>query len=79
MFIASFGRRNYSLFMDRRCRNCARCFYKKKGLKRDVLEEIVFENKVKHAQTNDNLVVYDNDEFRVKNLVTKKTREQKGR
>ena len=54
-------------------------FLQKKGLKRDVLEEIVFENKVKHAQTNDNLVVYDNDEFRVKNLVTKKTREQKGR
>ena len=54
-------------------------FTKKKRLKRDVLEEIVFENKVKHAQTNDNLVVYDNDEFRVKNLVTKKTREQKGR
>ena len=54
-------------------------FLQKKGSKRDVLEEIVLENKFKHAQTKDNLVAYDNDEFRVKNLVTKKTREQKGR
>ena len=53
--------------------------FTKKGSKRDVLEEIVLENKFKHAQTKDNLVVYENDEFRVKNLVTKKTREQKGR
>ena len=54
-------------------------FLQKKGPKRDVLEEIVLENKFKHAQTKDKLVVYANDEFRVKNLVTKKTREQKGR
>ena len=50
-----------------------------KRMERDVLEEIVLENKFKYAQTKDNLVVYDDDEFRVKNLVIKKTREQKGR
>ena len=78
MFIASFGRGNYSLLMDRRCGNYGRCFTRK-GSKWDVLEEIVLENKFKQSQTKDNLVVYDNDEFRVKNLVPKKTREQKGR
>ena len=31
----------------------------------------MLENVFRHAQTEDNLVVYENEEIRIKNLVTK--------
>jgi len=45
--------------------------FTKQGLQRESLDEIVLENVFRHAQTQDNLVVYENKEIRIKNLVTK--------
>ena len=39
--------------------------------KRESLDEIVLENKFRHAQSEDDLVLYENEEIRIKNLVTK--------
>ena len=50
--------------------------FTKQGSKRDMLEEIVKKNKFRHAKTKDNLAVFDNDEFKVWNLVTQKEKEQ---
>ena len=44
---------------------------------RDALEEIVKRNKFRHAKTRDNLLVFENDEFKVRNLVTKREKQQK--
>ena len=46
--------------------------FTKQGSKWDTLEGIVRENKFKHAQSRKNLVVYEQEEFKVRNLVTKK-------
>jgi len=40
-------------------------------LQRESLDEIVLENVFRHAQTEDTLVVYENEEIRIRNLVTK--------
>jgi hypothetical protein len=45
--------------------------FTKAGSKRDVLDEIILENKFKHAQSEDNLVVVADGEIQIKNLVTK--------
>ena len=45
--------------------------FTKQGSQRESLDEIVLENVFRHAQTEDNLVVYENEEIRIKNLVTK--------
>ena len=39
---------------------------------RDALEEIIKKNRFRHAQTRDNWVIFENEEFYVCNLVTKK-------
>ena len=46
--------------------------FTKQDSKREVLEEIVRENKFKHALSRKNLMVYEEEEFKVWNLVTKK-------
>ena len=48
--------------------------FTKQGSKRDALDEIVLENKFKHAQTEDNIVTYDGSEICIKNLVTKENK-----
>ena len=40
-------------------------------VQRDALDEIVLENKFKHAQTEDNIVTNKGGEICIKNLVTK--------
>ena len=50
--------------------------FTKQGSKQDALGEIVENNKFIHAQTKDNLVVFENDEFKVWNLVIKKLKQQ---
>ena len=47
----------------------------KQGSKREVLEEILRRNEFEHAQSEDNLVTYEEDEFKIRNLVTKKDKE----
>ena len=42
---------------------------------RDALEEIIKKNKFRHAQTRDNWVVFENEDFKVFNLMTKKGKE----
>ena len=42
------------------------------GSRREALQEIVMENKFKHAQMRDNWVYYENGQFKIQNLVTKK-------
>ena len=44
----------------------------KRGSKREALDEILLKNVFKHARTEDNIVGYENDEFKLRNTVTKK-------
>lgn len=44
--------------------------FTKQGSKRDALGEIMDYNKFKHTQTQDNLVEFEEDEFKVHNLMT---------
>jgi hypothetical protein len=44
----------------------------KQGSYKDSLDEIIKENRFRHAQNKDNLVTYENDEITIKNLTTKK-------
>ena len=44
----------------------------KQGSRSEALEEILVRNVFRHAQTEDNLVIYEEDEFKNRNLVTKK-------
>ena len=48
----------------------------KQGSRREALQEIVMENKFRHAQTRDNWVYYENGEFKIWNLVTKKQKQE---
>ena len=47
----------------------------KQGSRHEALEEILARNVFRHAQTEDNLVIYEEDEFKIRNLVTKKDKE----
>ena len=47
----------------------------KQGSRREALEEILARNVFRHVQTEDNLVIYEEDEFKIRNLVTKKDKE----
>ena len=47
----------------------------KLGSWREALEEILARNVFRHAQTEENLVIYEKDEFKIQNLVTKKDKE----
>ena len=50
--------------------------FTKQKSKRDALEEIILENKFTHAQSQDNLVIYEKDEIVIKNLVTKESKQK---
>ena len=45
--------------------------FTKQGSARESLEEIVTRNEFRHAQSEDNLVVYEDGEIKIKNLMTK--------
>ena len=47
----------------------------KQGSKREVLDEILKENKFKHANCMDNRVTFEGDEFKIRNRVTKEEKE----
>ena len=47
----------------------------KQGSRLEVLDDILVWNEFRHAQTEDNLVMYIEDEFKMRNLVTKKGKE----
>ena len=47
----------------------------KQGSRCEALQEILVRNVFRHAQTEDNLVIYEEDEFKIRNLVTKKNKE----
>ena len=43
--------------------------------KREALDEILVKNEFKHAKTEDDMVTYEEDEFKIRNRVTKKDKE----
>merc|ERR1712082_133041 len=45
--------------------------FTKQGSKRAVLDEILVKNEFKNARTEDNKVTYEEDEFEIRNKVTK--------
>merc|ERR1712090_34102 len=45
--------------------------FTKQGSQRAALEEIVLDNTFRHSQTTDNLVVFEDDEIKIKNLTMK--------
>ena len=45
--------------------------FTKQGSERDSLEEIMSRNVFRHAQTEDNMVIYENKEIQIKNLIKK--------
>ena len=47
----------------------------KQGSRCEALDKILVRNEFRHAQTEDNLVTYEEDEFKIRNLVTKKDKE----
>ena len=47
----------------------------KQGSRHEALDEVLIRNEFKHAWTEDNIVIYEEDEFRIRNLVTKKENE----
>ena len=51
----------------------------KQGSRREILEDILRRIEFGHAQTEDNLVTYEEDEFKIRNLVTKKDKEAERR
>ena len=51
----------------------------KRGSRREALNEIVMKNRFRHVQTRDNWVYYENGEFKIRNLVTKKQKQEKGK
>ena len=52
--------------------------FTKQGSQRAALEEIVLDNTFRHAQTRDNLVVFEDDEIKIKNLTTKAGKKSSG-
>ena len=48
----------------------------KRGSRREALNEIVMKNRFRHAQTRDNWVYYKNGDFKKRNLVTKKQKQE---
>ena len=47
----------------------------KQGSRHEALDEVLIRNEFRHAQTEDNIVTYEEDEFKIRNLVTKKEKE----
>ena len=48
--------------------------FTKQRSKRESLDEIVLENRFRHALSKDNLVMFENEEITIKNLATKETK-----
>ena len=48
----------------------------KRGSRREALKEIVIENRFRHAQTRDNWLYHKNGEFKIRNLVNKKQKQE---
>ena len=48
----------------------------KQGSKREVLDEILMKNEFRHAHTKDNRVTFEEDEFKIRNRVTKKDKKE---
>ena len=48
----------------------------KQGSRREALQEILMENKFRHVQTRYNWVYSENGEFIIRNLVTKKQKQE---
>ena len=46
----------------------------KQRSKRESLDEIVLENRFRHALSKDNLVMFENEEITIKNLATKEAK-----
>ena len=53
--------------------------FTKQGLKREALDEIVRENRFRHAQTKDILVLHEKGQFKYKNLVTKREKQEQAK
>ena len=47
----------------------------KQRSKHEALDEILVKNEFKHAKTEDNMVIFEEDEFKIRNRVTKKDKE----
>ena len=47
----------------------------KQGSKREILEDIMVRNEFGHMSTEDNMVTFEDDEIKIRNLVTKKEKE----
>ena len=47
----------------------------KQGSTRDALEEIMVKNRFVHMDSKDNMVTFEDDEFKIRNLVTKKEKQ----
>ena len=45
--------------------------FTKQGSERESLDEIITKNVFRHARTEDNMVIYENEEIKIKNLITK--------
>ena len=48
----------------------------KRGSRREAPNEIVLENKFSHVQTRDNWMSYENGEFKIRNKVTRKQKQE---
>ena len=48
----------------------------KQGSKREVLDEILYENEFRNAHSKDNRVTYEGGEFKIRNRVTKKDKKE---
>ena len=63
--------RSDSIFLDI-WREDSGGYINKIGSKHEILQDIMVRNEFGHMKTSDNLVTYEEDEFKIKNLVTKK-------
>ena len=45
--------------------------FTKQGSDRESLDEIMSKNIFRHARTEDNMVIYENEEIKIRNLITK--------
>ena len=45
--------------------------FTKQGSEREALEEIMYKNEFRHSLSSDNMVIFENEEIKIKNLITK--------
>ena len=48
----------------------------KQGSRREVLDEILIKNEFRHGHTKDDRVTFEEDEFKIRNRVTKKDKKE---